>query len=67
MTLPPDTLNDMGVLKRREIEARILMPLIDSLSKEFGREKVLEIVRQTIIAIARGQGGRRWRSATGTG
>ena len=56
MTLPPDTLNDMGVLKRREIEARILMPLIDSLSKEFGREKVLEIVRQTIIAIARGQG-----------
>ena len=56
MTMPPDTLNDIGVLKRREIEARILMPHIDSLSKEFGREKVLEIARQTIIAIARGQG-----------
>ncbi len=56
MAISPDTLNDIGVLKRREIEARILMPLIDSLGKEFGREKVLEIVRQTIIAIAREQG-----------
>ncbi len=56
MTLPPDTLNDIGVLKRREIEARILMPLIEALGKEFGREKVLEIVRQTIITIAREQG-----------
>ncbi|MBI5082501.1 MAG: L-2-amino-thiazoline-4-carboxylic acid hydrolase, partial [Chloroflexi bacterium] len=54
--MPPDTLNDIGVLKRREIEARILMPLIESLGKEFGREKVLGIVRETIIAIARGQG-----------
>lgn len=56
MTLPPDTLNDIGVLKRREIEARMLMPLIEALGKEFGREKVLEIVRQTIITIAREQG-----------
>jgi hypothetical protein len=56
MPLPPDTLNDIGVLRRREIEARILIPLIESLGKEFGREKVLEIVRQTIITIARGQG-----------
>jgi hypothetical protein len=54
--LPPDTLNDIGVRRRREIEARILIPLIESLGKEFGREKVLEIVRQTIITIARGQG-----------
>ena len=56
MTVPPDTLNDLGVLKRREVEARILMPLIEALGKEFGREKVLEIVRQTIITIAREQG-----------
>ena len=27
--LPPDTLNEIGVLKRREIEARILMPVLE--------------------------------------
>ena len=32
-------LNKIGVLKRREIEARILAPLIDALSGEFGRER----------------------------
>jgi len=25
---PPDTLNEVGVLKRREIEARILIPVL---------------------------------------
>jgi hypothetical protein len=49
-------LNAIGVLKRREIEARILAPLIDALSREFGREKVLQIVRETIVGIARDQG-----------
>lgn len=29
--LPPDTLNEIGVLKRREIEARILMPVLEAL------------------------------------
>ena len=46
-------LNKIGVLKRREIEARILAPLIDALSGEFGREKVLQIVRETIVGIAK--------------
>jgi hypothetical protein len=45
-------LNKIGVLKRREIEARILAPLLDALSGEFGREKVLQIVRETIVGIA---------------
>jgi hypothetical protein len=36
-SLPPDTLNQIGVLKRREIEARILAQIIDALGKEFGR------------------------------
>lgn len=53
---PPDRLNEIGVLKRREIEARILKPLIEALSAEFGRERVLEVVRRTIIGIARSQG-----------
>ena len=54
--LPPDTLNEVGVLKRREIEARILAPVIDALGAEFGRERVIEIVKQAIVDIAHGQG-----------
>jgi len=54
--LPPDALNNIGVLTRREIEARLLIPLIEALSARFGQEKVLAIVRQTIVEIARQQG-----------
>ena len=49
-------LNAIGVLKRREIEARILAPVVEILGCEFGREKVLQIVRETIVGIARDQG-----------
>jgi hypothetical protein len=49
-------LNKIGVLTRREIEVRILAPLVDALSREFGREKVLQIVRETIVGIAKDQG-----------
>ena len=51
-----DTLNDIGVLKRREIEARILAPVLAALGDEFGRDRVFEIVRDTIINVAREQG-----------
>ena len=54
--LPPDTLNEVGVIKRREIEARILAPLIGAFAAEFGRERVLEIARRVIVQIAREQG-----------
>jgi len=53
---PADRLNEIGVLKRREIEARILAPLLDALGREFGRDRVLEIARSVIIRIAREQG-----------
>ena len=53
---PPDTLNDIGVLNRREIEARILAPLIAAFTEEFGRERVLDIVKRVITRIARDQG-----------
>jgi len=49
-------LNAIGVLKRREIEVRLLAPAVDALGREFGREKVLQIVRETIVGIARDQG-----------
>ena len=51
-----DKLNDIGILKRREIEARILAPVLAALGAEFGRERVLEIVSDTIINVARAQG-----------
>lgn len=55
--LPPDTLNArIGVLARREVEARLLGPLIEALGAEFGRERVIEVVRATIIRIAQEQG-----------
>ncbi len=38
----PDTLNEaIGVLTRREVEARILAPVIEALGDEFGRDKGL--------------------------
>jgi predicted ArsR family transcriptional regulator len=52
-----DNLNArLGVLTRREVEARILKPIIDDLGKAFGRDEVLAVVRGTIIKIAREQG-----------
>ena len=54
--LPPDTLNEIGVLKRREIEARILAPLVNAFADEFGRAPVLEIAKRVIVEIAREQG-----------
>jgi L-2-amino-thiazoline-4-carboxylic acid hydrolase-like protein len=53
---PPDTLNSIGVLKRREIEARVIKPLLDAFSAEFGRERVFSIARDVIVRIAREQG-----------
>ena len=56
MKSTPDTLNSIGVLARREIEARILVPLLDAFSQEFGRERVIDIFREVISHIAREQG-----------
>lgn len=54
---PPDRLNaQVGVLTRREIEARILAPVIEALAAAYGREGVLATVSDAIIAIAREQG-----------
>ncbi len=53
---PPDRLNELGVLNRREIEARILAPMLEALGQEFGRQRVLEVARQVVIDVARQQG-----------
>ncbi len=51
----PDTLNDVGVLKRREIEARIVAPLLERLAERFGDE-VYDVAGQVIVDVAREQG-----------
>jgi predicted hydrocarbon binding protein len=51
-----DRLNAVGILTRREIEARILAPVIEALGEEFGRERVIEIVRGVVVGLARDQG-----------
>ena len=51
----PDTLNDVGVLKRREIEARIVAPLLERLAEQFG-DGVYDVARDAIVDIARDQG-----------
>ena len=53
---PADTLNEIGVLKRREIEARILMPVLEALGEEFGRDRVFEVARRVIVDVAQDQG-----------
>ena len=55
--LPGDNLNaKIGVLIRRETEARILAPLIDGLAEAFGKDAVLPVLKSTIEKIARQQG-----------
>src|ERR1700679_4255360 len=49
-------LNESGVLKRREIEARLLAPILDALGDKFGRQEVLEVIRNVVTGIARRQG-----------
>jgi len=51
-----DRLNEIGVLRRREIEARILAPMLQALGDEFGRERALEIAREVIVQVAHQQG-----------
>ena len=50
-----DTLNDVGLLKRREIEARIVAPLLERLAAEFG-EGVYNVARDVIVDVARDSG-----------
>jgi len=53
---PADYMNAVGLLNRREIEARILVPLLAALESEFDRQKVWEITRRVIQQVAYQQG-----------
>jgi hypothetical protein len=54
---PADRLNEaIGVLTRREVEARLIAPLVAALGREFGEDRVLRVLQDTVAEIARGQG-----------
>lgn len=53
----PDQITEkIGILLRRETEARILIPVIRDLSRAFGREAVIQSISETIVRIAEDQG-----------
>jgi hypothetical protein len=55
--LDPNRLNRIGVLTRREIEARVLAPILESMVEEFGdRARVEGVAAKKIIELAREQG-----------
>ena len=47
---------NIGVLLRRETEARILIPFIENLVKVIGKTKTLDILEETIKTVARKEG-----------
>jgi len=52
----PDDLNKIGVLIRREIEARILAPFISVLIAELGEEKTHRILQEVVQTVAKESG-----------
>ena len=55
--IPEDNLNaKIGVLTRREVEARMLAPMLDAMGQAFQRGRVLQVMRKTIVEIAEKQG-----------
>jgi hypothetical protein len=48
-------LNGIGLLKRREIEARIVAPLLERMAEEYG-QGVYDVARDAIAEVAREQG-----------
>ena len=53
---PDEITQKIGVLLRRETEARVLAPVIEALAEAFGRAQVLAVVKQAIVDLARSQG-----------
>jgi hypothetical protein len=49
-------LSGIGMLAQREIEARIVGPLIRAFIGEVGEERALEIVREVIVSLAKENG-----------
>jgi hypothetical protein len=62
----PDRINEtIGVLTRREVEARLLSHLLPALGKEFGDANVLKVIAEAVVTIARQQGAELSRTLGG--
>lgn len=53
---PTGVAMDVPLLARREIEARIVKPILEAFSQEFGRDRVVELVKPVIRQLALEQG-----------
>jgi len=58
-------LTQIGILARREIEARILAPVIKEFTKELGPARTLQIVEPIILSLAREAGTQLGRMVAG--
>lgn len=53
------TIEEMPILLRREVEARILKPFLEEMEKELGKDKTKEIVIKIIRETARAEGAKK--------
>lgn len=51
-----NSINDVPLIVRREIEARIMAPFVEALAQRWPRAEVVAILRETITKLARDQG-----------
>jgi hypothetical protein len=58
-------LTNISILARREIEARIVAPILKTLSKELGKEKACAIVRKAVQSLAKESGAQLARDLGG--
>lgn len=56
MSTPSADKPRLPLLQQREIEARIVGPLVRAFADEFGREKTIDLVRGVIVDLARESG-----------
>ena len=54
--LPSDPADKLTLLERRELEARIVGPLVRGFMREVGAARALEVVRGVIVELARNSG-----------
>lgn len=53
-----ESVDAVPLLVRREIEARVLAPFVEALSRKLPRDEVIATLRETITGIAHEQGAR---------
>ena len=49
-------INELPILLRREVEARIAGPLIEAFSREFGKERTIKVASEVILKLAEESG-----------